>query len=79
MWLRLEGKEQLLVELQLLAGVLVECLEVEWILRVDFLVGQKTADVSTKVLLMLDDLVKRNLVLDEQRNLDIELVDILLG
>lgn len=35
--------------------------------------------MTAEVLLVLDNLVQGDLVLDEQRNLDVQLIDILLG
>ena len=64
-WLRLEYEEELLVVLELLPGVLVQCLEIERILGGDFLVVQKTANVTTEMLLMLYDFIKGDFILDE--------------
>ena len=64
-WLRLEYEEELLVVLELLPGVLVQCLEIERILGGDFLVVQKTANVTTEMFLMLYDFIKGDFILDE--------------
>jgi hypothetical protein len=58
-------EEELLIQLQLLARILVESLQVEWILGVNLLVRQQTANVTAKVLLMFDDFIESDLVLNE--------------
>ena len=79
MWLSLQREEELLVQLQLLAGVLVESLEIERVLGIDLLVRQQTADMTAKVFLVLDDFIEGDLVLDQKCDFDIKLIDVLLG
>ncbi len=57
---------------------MLRAFRVEGILRGDVLAAEEGANVATKVLLVLDDLVQRDLVLHKQRNLDVELIDVLL-
>ena len=65
--------------LELLPLFLVERFEVEGILRREVLVVEETANMATKMLLVLDDFIEGDLVLDEKGNLDVELVDVLLS
>jgi hypothetical protein len=54
-----------LILLQFPAGVLVEGLQVEWILGGDIFTVKQGADMTAKVLLVLHNFVQGDLVLDE--------------
>ena len=79
MGLGLQNEEKLLVLLQFSARVLVEGLEIEGVLGGDVSAAEKSSNIASVVLLMLDNFVQGNLVLHKQSNLDVELVDVLLG
>ncbi|KAI6764832.1 hypothetical protein HG531_012719 [Fusarium graminearum] len=78
LWLRLQVEEELLVRFKLLAGALVERLEVELVGRGHGAVGDEVHGVTSIIVLMSDDFIQGDLVLDQKSNLDVELINIVL-
>lgn len=75
----LQNEEQLLVLLKLPAGVFVQGLEIEGVFGRDVFAAEKGSDIASIMFLMLDNLIQSDLVLYKQSNLDVELINILLG
>jgi len=77
--LGLQNEEEFLILFQLPARVLVQSFQVEGVLGRNVFAAEKSSDIASVMLLVLDNLVKCDLVLHKQCNLDVQLIDVLLS